>query len=79
MRKEESNGMWYEVGDEKAVSKCGQALREGTTNTIRQAVTGNDEVPKVTLRYPLGVSHHATMHQAQGDEADHGGMDGETK
>ena len=75
MRKEESNGMWYEVGDEKAVSKCGQALREGTATTIRQHVTGNEDVPKTTPSYPLGVSHEATMHQ----RPDHSSMDGETK
>ena len=27
---------WYEVGDEKAVSKCGQALREGTAEFNRK-------------------------------------------
>ena len=40
LRKEESNGNWYEVGDEKAVMKCGQALREGTAALIRKAVAG---------------------------------------
>ena len=29
---------WYEVGDDKAVQKCGQALREGTADMVRKAV-----------------------------------------
>ena len=43
-----SNGNWYEVGDEKAVSKCGQALREGTAALIRKVIndgTAGDEKP----------------------------------
>jgi hypothetical protein len=39
LTREASNGNWYEVGDEKAVSKCGQALREGTAALIRKVIT----------------------------------------
>ena len=38
LRKEDGDGHWYEVGDEKAVSKCAQALREGTAALIRRAI-----------------------------------------
>jgi hypothetical protein len=31
---------YYEVGDEKAVMKCGQALREGTSELVRRVVRG---------------------------------------
>jgi hypothetical protein len=43
LRKEEPNGEWFEVGDEKAVGKCGQALREGTAALIRRAFTDDDK------------------------------------
>jgi hypothetical protein len=48
LTREASNGNWYEVGDEKAVSKCGQALREGTAALIRKVIndgTAGDEKP----------------------------------
>jgi hypothetical protein len=38
LRREDSDPRWYEVGDEKAVMKCGQALREGTAEIIRKAM-----------------------------------------
>jgi hypothetical protein len=31
--------VYYEVGDEKAVGKCGQALREGTAILLRRNIT----------------------------------------
>jgi hypothetical protein len=38
--KDKSNSFWYEVGDEKAVLKCGQALREGTAELVKRAAGG---------------------------------------
>ena len=31
-------GLWYEVGDDRAHTKCGQRLREGTAVVVRQTL-----------------------------------------
>lgn len=44
-KEEASLGNWYEVGDDKAVMKCGQALREGTAELIRKTLNENNGSP----------------------------------
>jgi hypothetical protein len=39
--RDEVDNLWYEVGDPRAHGKCAQALREGTTDLLRQ-VSGTD-------------------------------------
>lgn len=38
LQKDPVTQRWFEVGDDKAVMKCGQALREGTAELIRKAL-----------------------------------------
>eukprot|EP00934_Nitzschia_sp_Nitz4_P008732 Nitzschia sp. Nitz4//scaffold80_size88189//24533//26194//NITZ4_005083-RA/size88189-processed-gene-0.13-mRNA-1//1//CDS//3329558618//8722//frame0 len=38
LQKDPVSHLWFEVGDDKAVMKCGQALREGTAELIRKAL-----------------------------------------
>mmetsp|Transcript_24409 Transcript_24409/g.37058 ORF Transcript_24409/g.37058 Transcript_24409/m.37058 type:complete len:491 (-) Transcript_24409:120-1592(-) len=40
LRQESSDKKWYEVGDEKAICKCGQALREGSAEYLKQKNSG---------------------------------------
>ena len=35
LRQDPTDKKWYEVGDEKAIFKCGQALREGSSEFTR--------------------------------------------
>ncbi len=46
-KKESSQQKRYEVGDDKAVVKCGQALREGTADLIRKAITDGGSAAQV--------------------------------
>ena len=40
LRQDPSNKKWYEVGDEKAICKCGQALREGSAEFLKTKGAG---------------------------------------
>ena len=53
LRRDEKSRSWFEVGDEKAVMKCGQALREGTAEIIRKVV--NDGARAVHQIDPDGL------------------------
>ena len=53
LRRDENSRSWFEVGDEKAVMKCGQALREGTAEIIRKVV--NDGARAVHQIDPDGL------------------------
>ena len=63
--------MWIEVGDEKAVGKCAQALREGSAAAIRKAVSNSDDSPQtVAVNHPLEASYQAAMRQVHPVESD---------
>jgi hypothetical protein len=41
LTKADEDGRWYECGDERAIAKCAQAMREGAADLVRETLRKN--------------------------------------
>ena len=64
LQKDEKNGLWYDIGDQKAREKTSQALREGAPEIRREITITLGAPPRPTLIPPLAFTFGGLPGQA---------------
>ena len=62
LKKDDSSGMWVEIGDRKAREKTSQALREGAPELRQELQTADDHLHREATAGPHLIAPTGTMH-----------------
>jgi hypothetical protein len=56
LKKDEDDDLWFEVGDQKAIEKTGQTLREGMAKVVRESLVSHVAIQARNGNFPFAAN-----------------------